>query len=222
MVTTKTLTATTALTVALLATGCGNTESPPAQTSSAAPTISSAPTRGSADTSTSTSTTSSKTTQTEGRPTTEPAKATGTPRGPLPKTGSVNERNAAAVAAAYVQTAETIDTRIDSSRNDAQRRATRWLTPALARELAKGLPGGAGWAKLAKKSAWTSAAVTDVTPSGADPTKGLTADRVIQVEVTTHGRGRTTIGKPLSSTIAVNLQRATESKPWRVTDMQTY
>lgn len=219
MVITKTSAASAVLAVALLTTGCGTSSAPPAPTSTAAPTTSSSSPRGT--TAAKTSTTASAT-STEGRPTAKPAKGTGTPRGPLPKTDSVNDRNAAAVAAAYVQTVETIDTRIDNSRSDAQRRAAHWLTPDLAKEVAKGLPGGAGWAALAKKSAWTKATVTDVTPSGADPTKGLTADRVVQVEVTTYGRSRKPIGKPTTSTMTVALQRTTESKPWRVTDMQTY
>lgn len=226
MVTTKTLTAAAALTAALLASGCGSTEAPPPQTSTAAPTISSAPPRGTnaPDTTTTTTSTtpSSNTTPSEGRATTEPAKATGTPRGPLPQVDRLDGRNAAAVAAAYVQTIETIDTRIDRSRSDAQRRAMRWLIPELANEVENGLSGGAGWSTLTKKGAWTKATVTDVTPSGADPTKGLTADRVIQVEVTTYGRDHKTIGQPTTSTVAVTLQRATESKPWRVAGMQTY
>lgn len=225
MVTTKTLTAAAALTAALLASGCGSSEAPPPQTSTAAPTISSAPPRGTSEpttTSTTSTTPSSNTTPSEGRATTEPAKATGTPRGPLPEVDRLDGRNAAAVAAAYVQTIETIDTRVDRSRSDAQRRAVRWLIPELASEVENGLPGGAGWSTLTKKDGWTKATVTDVTPSGADPTKGLTADRVIQVEVTTYGRGHKAIGQPTASTVAVTLQRATESKPWRVAGMQTY
>lgn len=224
MVNTKTLTATAALALVLMASGCGDEPAPGTSSTTAAPTTSSAPPRGTtpAQDPTSSTTSSSAPTATEGRATTPPSTAKGTPRGPLPRPGSVDERNAAAVATAYLQTTETIDTKVDTSRSDAQRRAARWLTPDLAREVANGLPGGAGWAQLAKKSAWTKATVTDVTPSGGDPTQGLTADRVLQVEVTTYGRGRKPLGDPVSTTTAVTLQRASESKPWRVADMQTY
>lgn len=226
MVSTKTLTATTVLTLALMATGCGDETAKGTATHTAAPTTSSAPTRGSVSESqrptSSTTTSSSSPTATAGRATTPPSSAKGGPRGPLPKPGSVDESNAAAVAAAYVQTVETVDTKVDASRSDAQRRAARWLTPDLAREVAGGLPGGAGWNELTKRSAWTKASVTDVTPSGGDPTKGLTADRVLQVEVTTYGRGAKRLGKPVTSTTAVTLQRASDSKPWRVANMQSY
>lgn len=228
MVTTKTFVTAAALTATLLAAGCGQAETSSTQTTTAAPPISSAPPRGTTSSDTPSSTTSpskmstSTTGSTQGRPTTAPATAKGTPRGPLPEPDRVDQSNAAAVAVAYVRTAETIDTRIDNSRNDAQRRAARWLTADLAQELAKGLPGGAGWAELEKKSAWTKAEVTDVTPSGGDPTAGLTSDRVLQVEVTTYGRGRKAIGAAVTTTTAVTLQRASESKPWRVSDMQTY
>lgn len=221
MVTTKIVTVTAAMSLALLATGCGANDAAPTPTGATAPKTSSVPPRGTSSTPTKTPTTTS-TSSTEGRPTAEPAKGTGTPRGPLPKTDTVDERNAAAVAAAYVQTIETIDTRIDNSRSDAQRRAAHWLRPDLVDEVVKGLPSGAGWGALAKKSAWTKAAVTDITPSGTDPRKGLIADRVVKVEVTTYGRDRKPIGKPTTSTEVVTLERATESKPWRVTDMQTY
>ncbi|WP_346008609.1 hypothetical protein [Janibacter terrae] len=221
----KTLTATAALTLVLMATGCGDEPAPGTSTSIPAPTTSNAPPRGSTpaqDSTSSTTAPSSAPTAAEGRATTPPSTAKGTPRGHLPKPGSVDERNAAAVAAAYLQTTETIDTDVDTSRSDAQRRAARWLTPDLAREVAKGLPGGAGWAQLTKKGAWTKAAVTDVTPSGGDPTKGLTTDRVLQVEVTTYGRSRKPLGDAVTTTTAVTLRRASESKPWRVADMQTY
>lgn len=224
MVTTKILVTAAALTATLLATSCGQAETSSTQTTTAAPPTSSAPPRGttSSDTPSSSKMSTSTTGSTQGRPTTAPATAKGTPRGPLPEPDRVDQSNAAAVAVAYLRTAETIDTRIDNSRNDAQRRAARWLTPDLAQELAKGLPGGAGWAELEKKSAWTKAEVTDVTPSGGDPTAGLTSARVLQVEVTTYGRGRKAIGTAVTTTTAVTLQRASESKPWRVSDMQTY
>lgn len=230
MVSTKTVTATTTailtLTLTLTATGCGDEPAPGTSTNTAAPTTSSPPTRGSASESqsptSSTTTPSSSPTATAGRATTPPSSAKGGPRGPLPKPGSVDESNAAAVAAAYVQTVETLDTKVDASRSDAQRRAARWLTPDLARDVARGLPGGAGWDELVKQSAWTKVRVTDVTPSGGDPTQGLTADRLLQVETTTYGRGGKRLGKPVTTTTAVTLQRASDSKPWRVADMQSY
>lgn len=216
--------ATTVVVVALTA-SCGQEQTPPPETAPSSPAASTtnAPPRGTPDeSSSSTSSTTPTTKSAEGRAATPPSTAKGQPRGKLPKPGSVDQRNAAAVAAAYVQTTETIDTRIDTSHNDAQRRALRWIRDDLAKDLEGDLPGGTGWADLKKRGAWTSVKVTDVTPAGGNPTEGLTTDRILQANVTTYGNDRKAIGKPTIRTTAVTLQRASATKPWRVTDSQSY
>lgn len=206
-----------ALTTFLLS-GCGQDEQTPAARESAAPT-SAAPTR-SGTLSPSSTPSSSSDSPTEGQPTTTAGKG-GKPRGGTVSPSSVQETNAAAVAAAYARTTLTIDTKLDSGRNDGQRRATRWMTPDLADRLAAGLPGSSGWDDLRKDDTWTKVAVTDITPAGGDPTKGLESERLLEATVSTHTKSGKKPSKS-KTTMSVTLTRDGESKPWRVSGMQTY
>lgn len=216
-----------AVLAALALTACTSDRgSPPSSTTeTAAPTSAAAPRSGtlsptSSTSSTETSTSSSSATSTTGRPATDLGKR-GTPRGGLVSPADVEGTNAAAVADAYVRTTLTIDTRLDNSHTDAQRRAKRWLAPELAQRLSQRLPGASGWHRMTKDDTWTAATVTDVTPAGGDPTKGLRSERLMEATVSTHTKGSK---KPTTrrTTMGVTLERDAENKPWRVTGMQTY
>lgn len=156
-----------------------------------------------------------------GRPKVEPGES-GTPRAGLPNAAKVNQRNAAAVANAYAETAYTFDTTIDRSANDAQRRAARWLTQDLADSLEGDLPVTTGWDRLKKREAWAKVTVTDVTPDGGDPTKGTTASRLEQVTITTLDKDGDRIGDRQTLTVDLSLTRDSTDDPWRIRDLQTY
>ncbi|WP_191563320.1 hypothetical protein [Janibacter melonis] len=200
---------------ALLLTACGDDPAPVAQTSAAAPSTSSTAPRGGPS-----SSTTSTAAEPEGRPT-APKGTPGRPRGGVVDPRDVDDAKASEVAQAYARTTSTIDTRIDRSYSDAQRRATRWLDPKIAKELEQDLPADPSWSQLAKDQAWTTARTQDVSPDGSAPT-GLNASRVIEVTVTTKGAGGKSIGKPDTVTMLVDLARAGTTKPWLVTAVSTY
>ena len=205
---------------AVVLVGCSEENTAPPPTTSAAPTTSSPTRTGTLSPTQSTTSSPTRTTSdtTEGRPTTG-AGERGSPRGGT--VSHVQETNAASVASAYARTALTFDTKLDNSRNDGQRRAARWMTPELARQVSRGLPASSGWDALRRDDTWTKVSVTDVTPSGGDPSTGLDAERLLQADVTTHTK-RTNKPRKRTTTMSVTLTRTAESKPWRVSDMQTY
>lgn len=192
---------------------CGADPAPPATSTTQAPATSSTTPRPESSQSSSSGTSA-------GRPT-APTGRKGTPRGGLVDPKTVDETSASDVAQAYARTAWTIDTRIDKSHADAQRRAQPWLDAQLAKELTQPLPIGTGWADLVKTKAWTTAKTEDVSPDGSAPT-GLTATRVIQTTVTTKTASGKTIGKPEAITVLLDLTRTSDDKPWRVTKISTY
>lgn len=213
MVRTPRLAATLPFALVLLA-GCTGEDTPTATTTT--PSTSAVTASPTSTTRTTTNTTAPET----GRPGV-PTGAAGRPRGGVVDPDDVDTAQASDVARAYARTTWTADTRLDNSWTDAQRRATRWLTPELADALTDELPAGPGWDDLDARDAWTTAKATDVSPDAAAPT-GLTASRVIDVVVTTKtGAGRA-YGRPQTVTMLIDLTRRTSTAPWRVSNVTTY
>lgn len=211
-----------ALCLALAACG-GDDPEPVATTEEAAPTTDAEPRSGTLSSSTSPSTSSSPATTETVHPR-KPSSTTttsGPPRGGLVSPKKVKDTDAGEVADAYVRSVFTFDTRSDASLEDAQRRATRWMAPDLAAPLSD--EGGAapsdanGWQRLAGDDTWTKVSTKDV--SAADPTKGVATERLLEVTITTNTKGKPAKEK---TTVSLTLERASESEPWRVSQMQTY
>lgn len=143
----------------------------------------------------------------------------GKPRGlDLPK---VDEKNASAVANAYVKTAYSGDARLDVSPNDAPRRAARWMTPALAKVYSTPLPGegGASWAALEAADGYQTVEVVEMPNEATE--SSTRAPRYQQVKVTDRDSDGVAISQPSSLVLTVTLVRRSASAPWRVEEVQT-
>lgn len=144
---------------------------------------------------------------------------TGTPRGGAPT--AVDETNADAVAKAVAQTVLRRDTALDSSPQDAVRRAARWMTADLAaRQDASVSGGGAEWTRLAINNGWTST-TEQADPEPAPDLGSLHALRRIYVTVTEHGAGagQSTAGVQTWA-VQMELVRPSAKAPWRVSRLE--
>lgn len=210
------LTALAAAAAVLLAAGCSSNDTAQQPPSSSA---SSTPTRSPAATGTPGAPTIPATPVTPQQiPTGDPAK---TPAGGLPRPSQVNSLNASAVAAAVAAVTYRYDTAIDNSPSDAQRRATPWMTPAYAAQLAGGPVSapGAEWNSWVKHRAYTTSTAVDATEDGAPPDTPTRADRTIAVTVTPLGRDRWR-GTPQQHALFITLTRAAAAAPWQVSQLQ--
>jgi hypothetical protein len=149
-------------------------------------------------------------------PTGDPTKV---PAGGLPK--QVDGKNATAVAIAVIAVTYRHDTAIDNSRSDAQRRAVRWLDPALAAQLAGGPAAapGAEWNTWTKHRAYTTATAINATEYGAPADTATRADRTIAVTVQPIGRDRWR-GPAAQYAVFVTLTRASAAVAWKVSQLQ--
>lgn len=145
----------------------------------------------------------------------------GTPRGAIPKPGTVQAGNASAVAHAYAVTSWTYDTRLDTSPNDAGRRGLRWLGPELRAALSSPLPGDGGTTWAALKTADGYSTVTAVEMPSEEPQTPTRVQRYEYLDV----QNRTNAGKPIGTperlTLTLTLTRDSATAPWLVTAITT-
>lgn len=142
--------------------------------------------------------------------------AAGVPRGGA--VTAVDGKNADAVAGAIANTVLRYDAALDSSPQDAARRATPWLTPALAaRQDAAVAGGGAWWNELVAANGWTSTATTpDPEPP---PNLGqAVAMRRLFVTVTPHAASGTP--PPQEWVVEVMLTRPSPNGQWLADRLQ--
>ncbi|MFH9871569.1 hypothetical protein ACH4NT_36530 [Streptomyces lydicus] len=147
-----------------------------------------------------------------------PSGQAGTPKGGLPK--AVDEQDATAVAKAVAQVAFTYDAQLDRTRADAQRRTTRWLTPAYA-QTALGqpvAPPGASWDQMATHHGYTTATARQAHDTAPASTP-KSAYRQFEVTVQFHGRDGWK-GDDEHWVTWIHLTRSTTSSPWRVDSMR--
>lgn len=113
------------------------------------------------------------------------------PRFRAPRPADVDQRNASAVATAATVALSAADTDLDASPNGTARRASVWLTSAMAATVA-GAPvvsaPGAQWDLWSDHHAYLTATAVLATDSGAPPDSAAISYR--QVAVTTIARGR--------------------------------
>ena len=118
-----------------------------------------------------------------------PADPQGTPRG-MPDLDSLDREDPEDTAAAFVQAIYSVDTRTDTSEQDAVRRATQLATAEYAAQLEKGgaLAGGGEWLGLAQADGWVTVELEqshDTAESPEDPDHNQWSSWV--VDVTRHG-----------------------------------
>lgn len=152
---------------------------------------------------------------------TMPAGKAGTPRGGVLNLADVDQSNASAVAIAAMRASLGVDTRIDATRFDAQRRSAPLLAPKLA-ALSRGPAGGNGgidatWTQLAAHHGYSAVTATSTPQEGQPADTPTTAVRSLTVRVISHGdRGWTSKGTP--ALWIVTLTR--EPVGWRVANVQ--
>ncbi|MER5495505.1 hypothetical protein [Streptomyces sp. NPDC002490] len=148
----------------------------------------------------------------------------GRPLGPgarVPRLTGVDERDPGEVATAWARTAYGHDTAYDTSPQDAQVRAARWLTgrrAAAEREHRPASGPGTRWDEWARHRAWTTVEVTDELVDHAPADSGTTAHRWLVVNGTAHGRDEWKGPGPRLHAY-VKLVRSSAGTPWRVDDV---
>lgn len=155
-----------------------------------------------------------------GAPKTLPPGRTGTPHGGIQSPRSVDQDDPTAVSRAALTVMFRYDTTMDTSRNDAARRAAEagWCTPEYAAELrdAAAFSGpGAEWATWAQHRAYAVPKLTAVREAGQPTDTDTDAYRQWVVSITPTGRDKWK-GKPEVSTAFVHLTRPATGKPWRL------
>jgi hypothetical protein len=147
-----------------------------------------------------------------------PAGREGIPKAGLPDLGKVDGADPAAVAGAALSTLWTIDTAIDTSRYDAEKRAAQLYTPEQAAGLTaaspRAVPGG-DWALWAAHQAYTTVSVQQSHEDGAPEDGPTLVHQRWVVTATPHGRDGWT-GQPELTTAFIILARADTTQPWRV------
>jgi hypothetical protein len=142
----------------------------------------------------------------------------GTPAGGIPDPAAVDDADPDAVAVAALTGMFSMDTAIDLSPSDADRRAIPWLSEAFADGVRAGSPdgGGADWITLADHQGYTLVdQVLDVSEDGAPADSDQAAYRIYQVTYTPTGRDGWT-GEQVTSSYYLTLTRADSTQPWRV------
>ena len=108
-----------------------------------------------------------------------------------PRPADVDQRDASAVAIAAAVALSAADTDLDASPNGTARRASAWLTPAMAATVtsapAVSAPG-AQWDLWASHHAYLTATAVPARDSGAPPDSAAIAYRQVAVTTTAHGR----------------------------------
>lgn len=113
-----------------------------------------------------------------------------TTAGPPPTPGTVNNADPNSVALAVVVTTNQFDTRTDTSRLDALRRARLWLTPALlAGSLTVPQRPDAAWTTLAAHRGYTTVDHLELANEYGQP-RDTTAVHYVQISYQMHGLGR--------------------------------
>lgn len=145
--------------------------------------------------------------ETTGRP--------GVPRGA--PSAPVDTGDPTQVAARFAATTFIVDTAIDRSRFDAQRRSARWATPAYATALTAPVPvtGDHEFTVLADHHGYTTVTVAANTDDGRPPDLLRSAARSFTVTPTAHGERGWTQAWP-ARTMYIFLTRAGASAPWQV------
>lgn len=168
-------------------------------------------------------------------PSTDPERATGTPRRtPLPSGAAGtprgrhdspaavvhDRRDAGQVAAAFAARLDLWDTAIDHRPNDAAKRAARLATAGFRHKMLDGAPvaaPGAHWTTLAQHHGWTTV-TAQLGGLGEPPSDSPTgAWRVVTTTATPRGPHRWR-GTPMTTTYAIQLVRTRPGNPWYVTD----
>ncbi|SEF16491.1 hypothetical protein SAMN05428942_7289 [Streptomyces sp. 2112.2] len=149
-----------------------------------------------------------------------PAGKSGQPHGGIPSPGDVRQTDATEVTRGALTAMWTSDTTLDTTQQDATRRAARagWLTPTYAAQLTKYQPHaapGAEWAQWSRHRAYTTVHVQDTPDAGQPGDTDTTAYRQITLTVTPHGRDKWT-GQPATYAVFVVLSRADKGRPWRL------
>ncbi|WP_052589648.1 hypothetical protein [Luteipulveratus mongoliensis] len=139
----------------------------------------------------------------------------GTPRGAV-KLPAVDLQSPASVCNAYVLTSRTSDTRLDNSRNDAQRRASQWLAAELRMTIATPIGGspGADWRQLKAHDGYTTATAEFVDDEGSLPSSATERSCVLLTTVTRHQANGAALGPPEQFMITVTVVR--ETGVWKV------
>lgn len=188
-----------ALTGALVVAGCSDPEPPPVPTT---PPASTAPTA----------------VPPNWTPENVPTGAPGTPAGGVPDPATVDDADPDAVAVAALTAMFSMDTAIDLSPSDADRRAIPWLSEAFADGVRAGSPsgGGADWIALTEHQGYTVVdQVFDVSEDGAPTDSDQHVYRIYQVTYTPTGRDGWT-GEPVTYYYYLTLIRADTTQPWRL------
>ncbi len=156
-----------------------------------------------------------------------PAGRTGTPRGGPPALGSLTATDATAVASAVIRVFHTWDAGLDTTPQDAKRRALPLLGEPLASAVRAPMGGngggGAAWTQLYAHQGWTTAVTTavPVDPEGGEPDTPTTATRVVDVTTTWRGaKGWHPVDT--RQTWSVTVTRASSSAGWAVTQATQY
>ncbi|MFF7995067.1 hypothetical protein ACFZDG_35520 [Kitasatospora xanthocidica] len=147
-----------------------------------------------------------------------PAGREGSPKAALPDLGKVNGADPSAVAGAALATIWTIDTTLDASRYDAEKRAVQLYTPQRAAGLHEVSPRavpGADWAVWAAHQAYTTVAVQQSHEDGGPEDGPTLLHQRWVVTVTPHGRDGWT-GQAGLTIAFVTLTRADTTQPWRL------
>ncbi|MGX1976840.1 hypothetical protein [Streptomyces kronopolitis] len=143
----------------------------------------------------------------------------GRPHGGIPSPGDVRQTDATAVTRGALAAMWTSDTTLDTTLQDAIRRAARagWLTPTYAAQLTKHQPTapGAEWAEWSRHRAYTTVHIKATPDAGQPADTGTTAYRQMTLTVTPHGRDKWA-GQPATYTVFVVLSRTDKGKPWRL------
>lgn len=152
---------------------------------------------------------------------TMPPGLAGDPRGGTLDLSKVDQTNPTAVAAAQLRASLTIDTAIDTTRFDAQRRSAPLLTPKLA-ALSRAPAGGNGgidarWIALAARHGYTTVTTTNTPQEGQPADTATTAVRSLTVRVTSHGDRGWTSSAPAELWIVTMTK---EPAGWRVSAVQ--
>ncbi|MEU1132622.1 hypothetical protein ABZ383_22635 [Streptomyces sp. NPDC005900] len=149
-----------------------------------------------------------------------PAGRTGTPHGGIRSPDSVDQADPTAVSRAALIVMFSYDTALDTSHNDAARRAADagWCTPEYAAELraASAYSGpGAEWTRWAQHRAYGVPKLTAVREAGQPRDTATNAYRQWIVSVTPTGRDKWR-GRPHVTTAYAHLTRPATGKPWRL------
>lgn len=144
---------------------------------------------------------------------------TGTPRGLRLDLHKLDRANADDVTTAFGQLFGSSDTKIDTSEDDAGRRAAALATPVLAKELRSGtsvVGPDAMWSNLAAHHGYTTVKTRLGGAGPNPPDTTTTGGRVITLYVQRHGDHNWAPAPDAPQTLLITLHRTGPKKPWSV------